>query len=86
MAQIHAEGAAEQHAASLEDAHLRAHHSCFTKLERCQPETAHLRQTLLLLLSWFAINLRVIFFIAHFITATTSTLNIALGMWKKKLA
>ncbi|GFU74076.1 hypothetical protein TNCV_1642001 [Trichonephila clavipes] len=45
MAQIHAEGAAEQHAARLEDAHLRSHHSCFTTLERCQPETAHLRQT-----------------------------------------
>ncbi|GFY27914.1 hypothetical protein TNCV_4562681 [Trichonephila clavipes] len=45
MAQIHAEGAAEQHAARLEEAHLRAHHSCFTTLERCQPETAHLRQT-----------------------------------------
>ncbi|GFW29158.1 hypothetical protein TNCV_2838981 [Trichonephila clavipes] len=45
MAQIHAEGAAEQHAARLEEAHLRAHHSCFTTLERCQPETAHLRHT-----------------------------------------
>ncbi|GFV67835.1 hypothetical protein TNCV_926011 [Trichonephila clavipes] len=43
--QIHAEGAAEQHAARLEEAHLRAHHSCFTTLERCQPETAHLHQT-----------------------------------------
>ncbi|GFS55178.1 hypothetical protein TNCV_4799271 [Trichonephila clavipes] len=42
MAQIHAEGAAEQHAAKLD---LRAHHSCFTTLERSQPETAHLRQT-----------------------------------------
>ncbi|GFY12914.1 hypothetical protein TNCV_3074741 [Trichonephila clavipes] len=45
MEQIHAEGAAEQHAARLEDAHLRAYHSLFTTLERCQPETAHLRQT-----------------------------------------
>ncbi|GFT71386.1 hypothetical protein TNCV_1151271 [Trichonephila clavipes] len=45
MAQIHAEGEAEKHAARLEDAHLRAHHSCFTTLGRCQPETAHLRQT-----------------------------------------
>ncbi|GFW29903.1 hypothetical protein TNCV_2673531 [Trichonephila clavipes] len=45
MAQIHAEGEAENHAARLEDAYLRAHHSCFTTLERCQPETAHLRQT-----------------------------------------
>ncbi|GFX92109.1 hypothetical protein TNCV_1740291 [Trichonephila clavipes] len=45
MAQIHAEGAAEQHAARLEVAHFRAHRSCFTTLERCQPETAHLRQT-----------------------------------------
>ncbi|GFX23180.1 putative transposase-like protein [Trichonephila clavipes] len=34
MSQIQAEGAAEQHAARLEDAHLRAHHSCFTS-ERC---------------------------------------------------
>ncbi|GFU28670.1 hypothetical protein TNCV_468641 [Trichonephila clavipes] len=48
MAQIHAEGAAEQHAARLEDEHLRAHHSCFTTLERCQPEAEHLRQTLLI--------------------------------------
>ncbi|GFV74503.1 hypothetical protein TNCV_5129451 [Trichonephila clavipes] len=30
MSQTQAEGAAEQHAARLEDAHLRAHHSCFT--------------------------------------------------------
>ncbi|GFV79664.1 hypothetical protein TNCV_1724891 [Trichonephila clavipes] len=43
--QTHAEGPAEQHTAILKDAHLRAHHSCFTTLERCQPETAHLRQT-----------------------------------------
>ncbi|GFV38861.1 hypothetical protein TNCV_2814771 [Trichonephila clavipes] len=47
MTQIHAECAAEQHAARLEDAHLQAHHSCFTTLERCQPETAHLHQTCL---------------------------------------
>ncbi|GFV44941.1 hypothetical protein TNCV_1716891 [Trichonephila clavipes] len=45
MAQIHAEGAAEQHAARLEEAHLRAHHPCFTTSEGCQPEAAHLRQT-----------------------------------------
>ncbi|GFV92066.1 hypothetical protein TNCV_1895021 [Trichonephila clavipes] len=35
MSQLQAEGAAEQHAARLEDAHLRAHHSCFTTSERC---------------------------------------------------
>ncbi|GFV41543.1 hypothetical protein TNCV_3626951 [Trichonephila clavipes] len=34
MSQTQAEGAAEQHAARLEEAHLRAHHSCFTS-ERC---------------------------------------------------
>ncbi|GFX13411.1 hypothetical protein TNCV_2191651 [Trichonephila clavipes] len=45
MAQIHSEDAAEQHAARLKEAHLRAHHSCFTTLERCQPEIAHLCQT-----------------------------------------
>ncbi|GFV93357.1 hypothetical protein TNCV_3685801 [Trichonephila clavipes] len=45
MAQIHDEGAAEQHASRLQEAHLRAHHSCFTTFESCQPETAHLRQT-----------------------------------------
>ncbi|GFS75217.1 hypothetical protein TNCV_719271 [Trichonephila clavipes] len=35
MSQTHAEGAAKQHAARLEEAHLRAHHSCFTTSERC---------------------------------------------------
>ncbi|GFV83725.1 hypothetical protein TNCV_2555131 [Trichonephila clavipes] len=35
MSQTQAEGAAEQHAARLQDAHLRAHHSCFTTSERC---------------------------------------------------
>ncbi|GFU77715.1 hypothetical protein TNCV_1549981 [Trichonephila clavipes] len=35
MSQTQAEGAAKQHAARLEDAHLRAHHSCFTISERC---------------------------------------------------
>ncbi|GFW47272.1 putative RNA-directed DNA polymerase from transposon X-element [Trichonephila clavipes] len=35
MSQAQAEGAAEQHTARLEDAHLRAHHSCFTISERC---------------------------------------------------
>ncbi|GFS78015.1 hypothetical protein TNCV_2028621 [Trichonephila clavipes] len=35
MSQTQAEGAAEQHADKLEDAHLRAHHSCFTTSERC---------------------------------------------------
>ncbi|GFX75912.1 hypothetical protein TNCV_2238841 [Trichonephila clavipes] len=45
MTQIHAEDVSEQHAARLEDAHLRAHHPCFTTLERCQPETAHMSQT-----------------------------------------
>ncbi|GFU89400.1 hypothetical protein TNCV_1783821 [Trichonephila clavipes] len=35
MSQTQAEGAAEQHAARLEDAHLRAHHLCFTTSERC---------------------------------------------------
>ncbi|GFU43252.1 hypothetical protein TNCV_1567011 [Trichonephila clavipes] len=35
MTQTHAAGAAEQHAARLEEAHLRAHHSCFTTSERC---------------------------------------------------
>ncbi|GFU87618.1 hypothetical protein TNCV_2935401 [Trichonephila clavipes] len=35
MSQTQAEGAAEQHADRLEDAHLRAHHSCFTTSERC---------------------------------------------------
>ncbi|GFV07134.1 hypothetical protein TNCV_3601541 [Trichonephila clavipes] len=30
MSQTQAEGAAKQHAARLEEAHLRAHHSCFT--------------------------------------------------------
>ncbi|GFX77146.1 hypothetical protein TNCV_1679291 [Trichonephila clavipes] len=34
MSQTQAEGAAEQHAARLEEAHLRAHHSCFTTSER----------------------------------------------------
>ncbi|GFX63845.1 hypothetical protein TNCV_5033141 [Trichonephila clavipes] len=34
MSQTQAEGAAKQHAARLEEAHLRAHHSCFTS-ERC---------------------------------------------------
>ncbi|GFX01869.1 integrase catalytic domain-containing protein [Trichonephila clavipes] len=34
MSQTQAEGAAEQHADRLEDAHLRAHHSCFTTSER----------------------------------------------------
>ncbi|GFW85210.1 hypothetical protein TNCV_3249501 [Trichonephila clavipes] len=34
MSQTQAEGAAEQYAARLEDAHLRAHHSCLTS-ERC---------------------------------------------------
>ncbi|GFX86857.1 hypothetical protein TNCV_3751301 [Trichonephila clavipes] len=37
--QIHAEGAAEQHAARHEEAQLRAPNSCFTTLERYQPET-----------------------------------------------
>ncbi|GFU48100.1 hypothetical protein TNCV_3572661 [Trichonephila clavipes] len=35
MSQTLAEGAAKQHAARLEEAHLRAHHSCFTTSERC---------------------------------------------------
>ncbi|GFW79658.1 uncharacterized protein TNCV_1429181 [Trichonephila clavipes] len=35
MSQTQPEGTAEQHAARLEDAHLRAHHSCFTTSERC---------------------------------------------------
>ncbi|GFT20501.1 hypothetical protein TNCV_2183511 [Trichonephila clavipes] len=35
MSQTQAEGAAEQHADRLEDAHLRAHYSCFTTSERC---------------------------------------------------
>ncbi|GFX96739.1 hypothetical protein TNCV_1647741 [Trichonephila clavipes] len=35
MSQTQAEGAAKQHAARLEEAHLRAHHSCFTTSERC---------------------------------------------------
>ncbi|GFT03724.1 uncharacterized protein TNCV_1102651 [Trichonephila clavipes] len=35
MSQTQAEGAAEQRADRLEDAHLRAHHSCFTTSERC---------------------------------------------------
>ncbi|GFS60102.1 mitotic-spindle organizing protein 2A [Trichonephila clavipes] len=35
MSQTQADGPAEQHAARLEDAHLRAHHSCFTTSERC---------------------------------------------------
>ncbi|GFT70873.1 hypothetical protein TNCV_4163561 [Trichonephila clavipes] len=35
MSQTQAEGAAEQHADRLEDAHLRAHHSCFTTSEIC---------------------------------------------------
>ncbi|GFV87584.1 hypothetical protein TNCV_3282221 [Trichonephila clavipes] len=34
LSQTQAEGAAKQHAARLEEAHLRAHHSCFTS-ERC---------------------------------------------------
>ncbi|GFX76115.1 hypothetical protein TNCV_1834901 [Trichonephila clavipes] len=34
MSQTQAEGAAKQHAARLE-AHLRAHHSCFTTSEKC---------------------------------------------------
>ncbi|GFX18457.1 hypothetical protein TNCV_3370301 [Trichonephila clavipes] len=34
MSQTQAEGAAKQHAARLEEAHLQAHHSCFTS-ERC---------------------------------------------------
>ncbi|GFV76147.1 hypothetical protein TNCV_4672361 [Trichonephila clavipes] len=34
MSQTQAEGAAKQHAARLEEAHLRAHHSCFTTSER----------------------------------------------------
>ncbi|GFW80266.1 RNA-directed DNA polymerase from mobile element jockey [Trichonephila clavipes] len=38
MSQTQAEGAAKQHAARLEEAHLPAHHSCFTT-------SAHLRQT-----------------------------------------
>ncbi|GFX93214.1 hypothetical protein TNCV_4760931 [Trichonephila clavipes] len=35
ISQTQAEGAAKQHAARLEEAHLRAHHSCFTTSERC---------------------------------------------------
>ncbi|GFU56652.1 hypothetical protein TNCV_3930471 [Trichonephila clavipes] len=35
MSQTQADCAAEQHAARLEDAHLQAHHSCFTTSERC---------------------------------------------------
>ncbi|GFX51293.1 hypothetical protein TNCV_2736441 [Trichonephila clavipes] len=35
MSQTQTEDAAEQHAARLEDVHLRAHHSCFTTSERC---------------------------------------------------
>ncbi|GFV89864.1 hypothetical protein TNCV_4690931 [Trichonephila clavipes] len=35
MSQTQAEGAAEQHAARLEDADLRAHYSSFTTSERC---------------------------------------------------
>ncbi|GFV04097.1 hypothetical protein TNCV_917191 [Trichonephila clavipes] len=35
MSQTQAEGAAKQHAARLEEAHLRAHNSCFTTSERC---------------------------------------------------
>ncbi|GFT11068.1 hypothetical protein TNCV_1084261 [Trichonephila clavipes] len=35
MSQTQAQGALEHHAARLEDAHLRAHHSCFTTSERC---------------------------------------------------
>ncbi|GFW87386.1 retrovirus-related Pol polyprotein from transposon TNT 1-94 [Trichonephila clavipes] len=35
MSQTQTEGAAKQHAARLEEAHLRAHHSCFTTSERC---------------------------------------------------
>ncbi|GFV82383.1 integrase catalytic domain-containing protein [Trichonephila clavipes] len=35
MSQTQAEGAAKQHAARLEEEHLRAHHSCFTTSERC---------------------------------------------------
>ncbi|GFX04745.1 hypothetical protein TNCV_2247281 [Trichonephila clavipes] len=35
MSQTQAEGVAKQHAARLEEAHLRAHHSCFTTSERC---------------------------------------------------
>ncbi|GFW78793.1 hypothetical protein TNCV_4262131 [Trichonephila clavipes] len=34
MLQTQAEGAAKQHAARFEEAHLRAHHSCFTTSER----------------------------------------------------
>ncbi|GFT35229.1 hypothetical protein TNCV_1095921 [Trichonephila clavipes] len=60
MAQTHAEGEAEQHAARHEDAHLRALHSYFAAsdllcseqkehnmlqiAERCQPEKAHKHQ------------------------------------------
>ncbi|GFV12066.1 hypothetical protein TNCV_669971 [Trichonephila clavipes] len=35
MSQTQTEGAAKQHAARLEEAHLRAHLSCFTTSERC---------------------------------------------------
>ncbi|GFS50893.1 ankyrin repeat domain-containing protein 50 [Trichonephila clavipes] len=35
MSQTQAEGAAKQHAARLEEPHLRAHHLCFTTSERC---------------------------------------------------
>ncbi|GFV48537.1 hypothetical protein TNCV_5068221 [Trichonephila clavipes] len=35
MSQTQAEGEAKQYAARLEEAHLRAHHSCFTTSERC---------------------------------------------------
>ncbi|GFU62559.1 putative transposase-like protein [Trichonephila clavipes] len=35
MSQTQTEGAAKHHAARLEEAHLRAHHSCFTTSERC---------------------------------------------------
>ncbi|GFV32967.1 hypothetical protein TNCV_1746091 [Trichonephila clavipes] len=35
ISQTQVEGTAKQHAARLEEAHLRAHHSCFTTSERC---------------------------------------------------
>ncbi|GFT31494.1 hypothetical protein TNCV_609001 [Trichonephila clavipes] len=35
MSQTQAESTAKQHVARLEEAHLRAHHSCFTTSERC---------------------------------------------------
>ncbi|GFV07112.1 hypothetical protein TNCV_2091551 [Trichonephila clavipes] len=44
MSQTQAEGAAKQHAARLEEAHLRAHHSCLHQKDVNQ-KTAHLRQT-----------------------------------------